>query len=626
MVFHARKWGWKRIAANLLLIPVLTGTSAAVAHAQYNPVPQQMAGASVPGKPGAEAKAMLKEGRKALAAGQYDRAQDLARAAEANNPTGKWGVFDDTPNALLRDIQAAVIKAQKNEAGQLVKQAKTLLARPAANEAEKAANLDQALQLAQRADQLHGPYSAWDLSDRADKLAKDIQTARAKLKNAPAPAGMPPGGAVAGNMPNMPAARTNTPAFLPAGATGPAPGMAAGRPATPQADARKRAALQLLADGQKLASQGQYAAARAKYVEADRAGAAFAADEFNPGFALQDLGARAHKAVETLVSESQKQMAKKEYVKAEAALDTATEIASALGLFARPIEEARGQLRAATNGKFGGPAAAAAAAGTGVAPAGPAPERAGPLVGPTGPKIPSVPVSPIAGTTAPGPKPVAPAVGGTGGAAPVTNAHSPGGTAGITGRQLLDQAAYEFSRGELDTAAKLAMQAHNHPAGGVQDQARGLLNSIDAERLAQKKYTAVRSFDAAQAAFKNKDYSHALGVLVLVDENLLPSDDMKQRRKDLIDSCRTELNKLGMGTTVAAGGTQQVEPPLPVPGRGWAGPVNRRPRRSRRAFRASPRRAPPASGATRRPAGPTTSPTRRTPSARCSSRSSAATG
>ena len=59
---------------------------------------------------------MLKEGRKALAAGQYDRAQDLARAAEANNPGGKWGLFDDTPNALLKDVQAAVVKAQKSEA------------------------------------------------------------------------------------------------------------------------------------------------------------------------------------------------------------------------------------------------------------------------------------------------------------------------------------------------------------------------------------------------------------------------------------------------------------------------------------------------------------------------------
>src|SRR5205823_5588748 len=119
-------------AARLLLIPVLAGGSAAlVARAQYNPVPPGAkaagtlgmsgpparttggpAAAAAPANPAAPAmptdpKAMLKEGRKALAAGQFDLAQDLARAADANNPTGKWGLFEDTPAALLKDIQAA---------------------------------------------------------------------------------------------------------------------------------------------------------------------------------------------------------------------------------------------------------------------------------------------------------------------------------------------------------------------------------------------------------------------------------------------------------------------------------------------------------------------------------------
>src|SRR5262249_19659787 len=156
---------------------------------------------------------------------------------------------------------------------------------------------------------LHGPYSAWDLNDRADKLAKDIQAARGKLKNAPPAAtlGVMGGGAVA-------SAPTNTKSkteFLPTGnGVTPAAGMTASRPAgqaAPAADAKKQAALKLLADGQKLAEQGQYAAARAKFVEADKVGAAFAANEYNPGFAMNDLNARGHSAVETLLGESQKQ-------------------------------------------------------------------------------------------------------------------------------------------------------------------------------------------------------------------------------------------------------------------------------------------------------------------------------
>ena len=128
---------------------------------------------------------MLKEGRKALAADQFDRAQDLARAAEANNPTGKWGLFDDTPTSLLKDIQEAVAKAKKGQAEKLIKQAKGLMARSARTDAERAANLDSAIQMAQQADRLHGEPSAWDFGNRPDKLVKEIEAARAKMKNVP---------------------------------------------------------------------------------------------------------------------------------------------------------------------------------------------------------------------------------------------------------------------------------------------------------------------------------------------------------------------------------------------------------------------------------------------------------
>ena len=108
-------------------------------------------------------------------------------AAEANNSSGKWGLFDDTPAALRKDIQAAMHKAHKAQSEQLVKQAKALATKPYANDAEHAYNLDTAIQMARKAEQLHGPYSAWDWGDRADKLLKDLQEARAKLKVTAAP-------------------------------------------------------------------------------------------------------------------------------------------------------------------------------------------------------------------------------------------------------------------------------------------------------------------------------------------------------------------------------------------------------------------------------------------------------
>src|SRR5260221_10135684 len=129
MVFQATKWSWKRIAARLLLIPVLAGGSAAIAHAQPKtaagttraaPQTKTAAGAVMTAAPAGDPQAMLKEGRKALAEGRFNDAQDFARRAEASNASGKWGLFDDTPSALLKDVQAAVLKTPKAESEQLV--------------------------------------------------------------------------------------------------------------------------------------------------------------------------------------------------------------------------------------------------------------------------------------------------------------------------------------------------------------------------------------------------------------------------------------------------------------------------------------------------------------------------
>ncbi|MDB5310097.1 MAG: hypothetical protein JWO38_4299, partial [Gemmataceae bacterium] len=193
-MFQVTKWGWKRIAARLLLVPVLAGGSAAIAPAQMRtaaggPAPAPAAKGRPPAGPAmaGDPKAMLKEGRKALDEGRFNDAQDLARRAEASNPSGKWGLFDDTPNALLKDVQAAVAKAQKVEADQLVKKAKALFTKSPVSDGERAVNLKAALEMAHRAESLHGPYSVWDLGDRADKLAKEIETARAKLRPVPPP-------------------------------------------------------------------------------------------------------------------------------------------------------------------------------------------------------------------------------------------------------------------------------------------------------------------------------------------------------------------------------------------------------------------------------------------------------
>ena len=106
-------------------------------------------------------------------------------------------------------------------------------------------------------------------------------------------------------------------------------------------DPKKLAAVQLMAEGRKLAEQRNYGAARVKYMEADRLRSPSAPNEFNPGFALQDLNARGIRDIEAHVAESHKMIAKKDYEKADADLTAGGQIAASLGLFARPVEDAR---------------------------------------------------------------------------------------------------------------------------------------------------------------------------------------------------------------------------------------------------------------------------------------------
>ncbi len=560
MVFQANQWSWKRIAARLLLVPVLAGGSAATAQQKsaLGAAPTKTAaGPVMTAASGGEPKAMLKEGRKALTEGRFNEAQDLARRAEMSNVSGKWGLFDDTPNALLKDVQAAVLKAQKAEADQLAKQAKALLAKPTASDPEKAANLDTALKMARRADSLHGPYSAWDLSDRPDKMVKDIEAARSKMKVSAAPmlaTGVPGGSgvrpALATSTPNAPSGVVTASGIKPL-----TPTSANVKPAV-SSDAKKLAALKLVAEGKQLSNKGDFGGAHAKFTEAQKLNATFAANETGPGFALQELNARGASAIDGLIKDAQSMMGKKDYAKADAALNAAYEIASALNLFPRPIEEAKTALRMATDGKFGGALGPVlgserlvASVPTPVAP--PTPPGLASIGNPRAPLPPDKQLTDV--------PPIAmPTVGKNGTAS----------TGKISGQEMLDQASLEFRKGDFEMASRLARQAYN--LGGVQKEATGLLNQIDAEVFASKQRNAVKSFEAAEAACKSHDHGHALSVLVIIDPNLLTTE-LKAKRDELIVSCKAEVDKLSVKPDmplVATGGTQlPMEGALqPIPG------------------------------------------------------------
>jgi type II secretory pathway component GspD/PulD (secretin) len=579
MVFQATKWSWKRIAARLLLIPVLAGGSAAIAHAQQKtttgaagvaPQTKTSAGPVMTAKTGGDPKALLKEGRKALSEGRFNDAQDLARRAEASNASGKWGLFDDTPAALLKDVQAAVHKAHKVESEQLMKQAKALMAKAAAaaSDSEKAAHIDSALQMARRADSLHGPSSAWDFGDKPEKLVKDLEAMRAKMK-LPAPpttvatapsAGVRP--AVATTKPGADSGvvqaggMTKTPVATPAVNT---------KPATPATDAKKTAALKLMAEGKQLADKGDFGGAHEKYTAAVELKATFAANEFSPGFALQELNAKGAAAIDGLIKDAQAKIAKKDYAKADAALNAANEIATALSLFPRPIEEAKTALRMASDGKFGG------LSPSGLSPAGgpekvvavaPPPPVAPPGIATLGGPLPPVAPSPMTPVAPPMPKPAKERVADVKPPIPLPVAVETPKPGALTGKQMLDQATIEFTKGDFVMAEKLARQAYN--MGGVQKEAAGLLNQIDAEVFAQKKRNAAKSFEAAEAACKSHDHAHALSLLELIDAKLLDKDQA-EKREQLLAECKAAMHKVDQTAAVDPPMTGALQPTLTVP-------------------------------------------------------------
>ena len=424
MAFRANKWGWKATAARLLLAPVvaaglaghavgqgvpLTGKPAAPAATSPAPVKPGTTPAAKPlvGKPTtvsakpADPKDLLKKGRDALKMGKLDEAQALARQADSANPSGRWGLFDDTPESLEKDVKDARAKSDKAAAAALTTQAKTTFAQStsAKTDADKLALLNQAYDLADRAALLNGPGGFFDDvmsfgKDDPAKLKKDIDAVRIPLrKKVPA--------TQMAKLPTAPAAGKTpapTPGIVQASATAKAPAaqpVSAGRAmTTPSGEPAKLAAagpakaeaMKLVADGRKLMKQGQLVEAKDKAAQAVRLKATFAATEDSPDALMRDTLAEAKKHIDVLTLEAKTNAGKKDYQKADAALTTAEGIAVGMGFPTKALDDQHAAVR-----KAGG---IAAPAPTAVAVAVPPPSPIATAAA-TEPKLPDAPLMPV---------------------------------------------------------------------------------------------------------------------------------------------------------------------------------------------------------------------------------------
>lgn len=586
MAFQTKTWGWKGMAARLLLVPVLAGASAATVRAQaLTPSPsatptsttsntdkarQLVASAQTALKKGdlataeklakqaqdlraslaytearpetiladvakkklaaggtgtkvaatGDPKELMKLGRQALSAGQIDQAQDYASQANqsAVAKSYRWGLFDDTPASLTKDVQEARKKADRTQSESLFAKAKTLYGQKSANETERMQNLDQAMNMAYQAKNLHGDYSIWDFGDKPDSLIAKIEAEKVQLrkKAGTVAASAAPRTGLAGEVRQAAAnVKSNVKdTIAKADLKVPAPNLT-----TAIADPAKAEVTKLVGEGRELLAKGQVLEARAK-AEAARVlaeqsrltAASFTAAEDSPAKLAATVQTTGKEMIDGLVKEADKQVASKAGAKAEAALTSARQLSEGLGLYTKPIDE--------KIAKVGGTMP------IGLAPV-PAPAAA-PI--PSLPVMPSMPASPVV----------------------------------AAGSNLLDQAAKELASGDLEMARKIAIQAHNGGDATAKANAQSLLRQIDVESAAANKKTAQQAFANAVTSFNAKQYDTALDVFAKIDPALL-TEAQKDQAKSCMEQCLAKTDpKIQLAGAEDAPGVARVGSLRPV--------------------------------------------------------------
>src|SRR5208337_2742397 len=117
---------------------------------------------------------LVKQAREKLKAGKLEEAKELALKANNVNSV-RWGLFEDTPDSVMVDIQKARIARNQEESVRVMAEARKLY---------EQGKYDEAKKKAYQAETLHGIYSVWDFTDRPQRLIAEIETAESKDRKA----------------------------------------------------------------------------------------------------------------------------------------------------------------------------------------------------------------------------------------------------------------------------------------------------------------------------------------------------------------------------------------------------------------------------------------------------------
>ncbi|MCI0455887.1 MAG: hypothetical protein L0Z62_02765 [Gemmataceae bacterium] len=465
-----------------------------------------------------DARALLREGRALFKQGKLDDADRLSLQAAAV-PGVRWGLFEDSPDRLRLDVQKARARHDREESARLLVEARADF---------KNGDLPQARAKAQRARQLHGSYSVWDMGDRPDRLLAEIHTAEMEQRKkastseqSVAQGPPPPGGA--------PKAQPISRAPI---------------------EAKQRSA-GLLKEARDLQRKGMLLEARQKAVESQRwaveaykGGLAFERGEDTPEIALGELGLACEHHVHGLVrlADDCVKAAGRDPNAVNTAcmhLTTARQLAHTFGLETYHVDQRLGALQQMQQLAQGPP-----------------------IADPSGNPQSAIrnPQFPMGGqgvAVAGGPK------AGVPGAPAVLDKKDPR----TEGLDLLARGRLEMSSGQLHLARNIGeqvfMAAANRQDLGLQEEARRFLNMIDLEELNQRRNAVNRKFDDGLDAFNRRDYALARTILAALDADLALLTPERQDRLRNIASTK----EMQPGQVALAGGLPKQQG---VPGRAIA--------------------------------------------------------
>jgi type II secretory pathway component GspD/PulD (secretin)/tetratricopeptide (TPR) repeat protein len=517
------------------------------------------AAAQVSSLPKDDPKALLKQGRDLYAAGKLEEAAAAALKAQNASASVKWGLFEDSPDNLMKDIDKARVKRDQDESIKVMADARKMM--------EKG-DLDDAMQATFKAEKLHGPYGLWDLGDRPQKLRAEIETAKAKThktvvppvpgdlakndKNEKSPKNDKKGGPSLGAPVDDPRAAQQAKKLLAdarialksgdvakaetltaqaehmqsvykLGEDNPAAvrhdidqvrlSLNGGKPAKGGVNVgfvdngKKQQALELIAECQRCQQAGQLIEARKNALAAQAVGASFTAEEVNPEQVLLQLSAIARQQIDSLMLQCNDCMSGASsnpalFDKAESNLMKARELAVGFGQDTITLDsklawvkQTRDQAGSVTKGY--------------------------PIVQPVNPQ---------------------------------PNDGTPRGR----GLEMLAKVDQLLRSGDTVKARKIAEEVYQGPFG-LQGEAAAKLRSIDAEEEGQRRLTAARMFDAGDSAYKRGDYKQACNIMQAIDFRTL---DIK-RQKRMNEVMQTAEMQPYKGTAIVKVGGDDGPPAKP---------------------------------------------------------------